>query len=510
VQVAHPEEFAGEVQLAHDMGRFADDPLGFVLYAFPWDTDPALQLVELKSPWREKYGCKYGPDAWACDFLDAVAQEVRTRKFNGRMAVPVVRGAVTSGHGIGKSALTAWLVMWIMSTRPHSQGTVTANTAPQLQTKTWAQLAKWKKICITSHWFEIATGRGMMHMRHKDYPDTWFVSAQTCREENSEAFAGQHAANATSFYIFDEASAIPESIKEVAEGGVTDGEPMMFAFGNPTRNTGWFYETFGKQKHRWITRRIDSRKVQITNKKQIDEWIADYGEDSDFVKIRVRGEPPSASSNQLISRLVVEEAMRRKLGNHQFAFAPVILGVDVAWEGDDRSAVMMRQGLFTKLLGVYRGIDNMTLGGLVEQWWTQYNADGVFVDVGWGTGVIDFLRSIGRQPVPVNFGGASLKPEWKDKRSEMWGDMAKWLADGGALEELPDLVDDLIGPDYFFLPNGQKKLEAKKDMKARGLQSPDLADALALTFAVPIRSRQSAAARERRAAFAKADYNVLG
>jgi hypothetical protein len=331
VQVAHPEEFAGEVQLAHDMGRFADDPLGFVLYAFPWDTDPALQLVELKSPWREKYGCKYGPDAWACDFLDAVAQEVRTRKFNGRMAVPVVRGAVTSGHGIGKSALTAWLVMWIMSTRPHSQGTVTANTAPQLQTKTWAQLAKWKKICITSHWFEIATGRGMMHMRHKDYPDTWFVSAQTCREENSEAFAGQHAANATSFYIFDEASAIPESIKEVAEGGVTDGEPMMFAFGNPTRNTGWFYETFGKQKHRWITRRIDSRKVQITNKKQIDEWIADYGEDSDFVKIRVRGEPPSASSNQLISRLVVEEAMRRKLGNHQFAFAPVILGVDVAW-----------------------------------------------------------------------------------------------------------------------------------------------------------------------------------
>ena len=109
--------------------------------------------------------------------------------------MPAIRAAVQSGHGVGKSALVGMLVQWIMSTRPHSQGTVTANTSPQLNTKTWAQIAKWNRLSITSHWFTISTGRGAMRMSHVAHPDTWFCSAQTCREENSEAFAGQHAAN---------------------------------------------------------------------------------------------------------------------------------------------------------------------------------------------------------------------------------------------------------------------------------------------------------------------------
>jgi len=114
--------------------------------------------------------------------------------------------------------MTGWLVNWIMSTRPHAQGTVTANTGTQLETKTWAQIAKWTKMSVTAHWFSVSMGRGSMKMVHKEHPASWFCTAQTCREENSEAFAGQHAANSTSFYINDEASAIPEKIWEVQEG----------------------------------------------------------------------------------------------------------------------------------------------------------------------------------------------------------------------------------------------------------------------------------------------------
>jgi hypothetical protein len=144
---------------------------------------------------------------------------------------------------------------------------VTANTAEQLSSKTWAGVAAWHSRCITGHWFDLTTGKGAMRLKHRDHPESWRVDAQTSRkEENSESFAGLHAASSTPWYLFDEASAIPAKIWEVAEGGKTDGEPMHFVFGNPTRNTGAFAECFGKMRHRWVTRQIDSRQVQITNK----------------------------------------------------------------------------------------------------------------------------------------------------------------------------------------------------------------------------------------------------
>jgi len=135
---------------------------------------------------------------------------------------------VASGHGIGKSALTAWIVLWLMSTRPDSRGTVTANTYVQLETKTWAAIQKWHKLCLTAPWFVCTTNR----LYHRDSKETWFCSPATCKEENSEAFAGQHAAAASSFYVFDEASAVPDKIFEVAEGGLSDGHPFIFLYGN--------------------------------------------------------------------------------------------------------------------------------------------------------------------------------------------------------------------------------------------------------------------------------------
>ena len=262
-----------ELQLATDLSNLFADPLGYVMYIFPWTSYQTIQLVELQSPYKERFsGCKYGPDVWACEFLDALGEEIKARKFDGRSAVDPIQMATASGHGIGKSVLVAWLIKFIMDTRPFSKGTVTANTAEQLKTKTWAELGKWHKLSLTEHWFIYNSGRGAMNLAHKKHKEEWRCDAQTCREENSEAFAGQHAASATSFYIFDEASAVPDKIFEVREGGTTDGEPMVFDFGNPTRNSGRFFEhCAGRFRHRYKVRCIDSRSVSITNKERIQQ-----------------------------------------------------------------------------------------------------------------------------------------------------------------------------------------------------------------------------------------------
>jgi len=235
---SHPD-----LQIAQIIAETYDDPLAFVQLAYPWREPGELAGFT-------------GPDEWQSAFLTDLGEGVRSRGFDGIHAVSPIRMATASGHGIGKSTLVAWVVDWIMSTRPHCQGTITANTYTQLETKTWAAIQKWTGMCVTGGWFQ-ATGTRLYH-RH--YPKTWFCSAQSCREENSEAFAGQHAVSSTSFYLFDEASAIPDKIFEVAEGGLTDGEPMIFAFGNATRAGGKFHRvTFGSERDRWNHRSIDSR-----------------------------------------------------------------------------------------------------------------------------------------------------------------------------------------------------------------------------------------------------------
>jgi len=482
-----------DLELARDMGRFFDDPLGFVIYAWPWDTDKTLQVVELPSPWRERFNTRYGPDAWACEFLDSIGAQVREKGFDCTHPVAPTRCAISSGHGIGKSAMTAWLVNWIMSTRPYCKGVVTANTAVQLESKTWAEIAKWTKRSITGHWFNVSTGRGAMRMTHVQHPESWRVDAQTCREENSESFAGLHAATSTPFYIFDEASAVPDKIWEVAEGGMTDGEPMWFVFGNPTRNTGRFHACFNGQRHRWHGRQIDSRTVAITNKAQIDEWIADWGEDSDFVRVRVRGVFPRAGSLQFIARDAVDAAMLREQPYQALENRTAIMGVDVARFGDDQSVIRTRIGRDARTFEPlrFRELDTMQLAARVVEH-VQFLRRAklrvvVFVDGGGvGGGVVDRLRQLAVDVVEVQFGGkADDARKYANKRAEMWGRMREWLAIGHLAKD-EALVTDLTGVEYGFNASDQILLESKESMKKRGLASPDDADALALTFAHPV------------------------
>lgn len=467
--------------LAEDMGRFFYDPLGWVLYAFEWGVGE-LEGFD-------------GPDDWQREFLDDWGDAIKRNNFDGVRPVEAYQAATSSGHGIGKSALSSWIILFIMSTRPYCKGVVTANTSEQLRTKTWGELGKWRKRCITGHWFVYNNGKGNMNLYHGDHPESWRVDGQTCREENSESFAGLHAANSTPFYLFDEASAVPDKIWEVAEGGLTDGEPFWFVFGNPTRNSGRFHACFGRFRHRWRTRQIDSRQAKMTNKVKIEQWRTDYGEESDFFKVRVRGQFPSASVTQFIPGDSVTEARKREA--HVFRHEPLILGVDVARFGDDSSVLCRRRGRDARSLPWLRfpQLDTMQLAARVAELIDQHKRmgdpiDAIFVDGGGvGGGVIDRLRQLGHDVIEVNFGGKASLPRYFNKAAEMWDLMKNALGAGLAIPDEQDIEDELVGREYSYTSDNKIQLESKRDMKERGLASPDNADALSLTYAYPVAPR---------------------
>ena len=469
-----------DLELADFVSQFYADPLGFVKACYPWGEPGPL----------EQYT---GPDTWQTEVLTRIGEAVKVRKFDGVHPVEPIRVVISSGHGIGKSTLQAWLVDWIMSTRPGCRGTVTANTNTQLDTKTWAAIQKWTKLCLTAHWFECNTAR----LYRVGSRESWFCAPQSSKEENSEAFAGQHAADSTSFYVIDEGSAVPDVIYDVAEGGLTDGEPMLFVFGNPTRSSGRFYQVcFGMLRERWHPLVIDARTATFTNKTQIAEWIQDYGEDSDFVRVRVRGLPPAASDLQYIGSDLVRAAQQRE--PNVFPDDPLVCGLDVARGGMDHCVFRFRRGMDARTLKAIRvpgeqARDSMRLVTLAVDILNKDHGgrkvETLFVDAtGIGGPIVDRLRQMGyRNVMEVQFGGESPDPKYANMRAYMWGKLRDWLAKG-AIDDSPRLEMDLTGPGYGHDKQDRLVLESKEHMKARGVDSPDDGDALATTFALPVRA----------------------
>jgi hypothetical protein len=462
-----------EQKLQEAMEQLVYDPLSFVYFAFDWGKGILLG--------------EEGPDTWQRDILNEIGNGSKTIE-------EALRIAVRSGHGIGKTALIAWIILWFMSTRPHPQVVVTANTALQLSGKTWRELAKWNKLMLHKHWFKWTATK----FYHVDHPETWFASAIPWSKERSESFAGTHEAHV--LIIFDESSNIADIIWEVAEGAMTTPGAMWIAFGNPTRNSGRFSECFKKFRHRWIMREIDSRSAKKANLKQLEQWITDYGEDSDFVRVRVKGQEPRASSMQLIPSDLVEGAYGRHVIETDYNRQPKIMGIDIARQGDAMSVICKRQGLACLNLLKLRIPDNMQVAAMIAHEINEWEPDAVFIDQGAGVGVIDRLRQLGHDVVEVPFGSKADEDErFANKRMEMWWRVKDWLKAGGVIPADTDLRDDLIGPEYgFHGPKDKMILEKKEDMLSRGLASPDCGDSLALTFAYKIHSQEDRKSSHKR------------
>lgn len=427
-----------------------------------------------------------GPDEWQTWVL----QMVRDNILSVDQAIQI---AVTSGHGIGKSALVGWLIWWSYSTYPGTRGVVTANTENQLKTKTWVEIAKWHRLFIAKHLFK-CTATAIFSI-DEDQAREWRIDIVPWSERNTEAFAGLHNAGKRIIIIFDEASAIPDIIWETTEGALTDEdtEILWFVFGNPTRNTGRFRECFpgGQFHHRWWTRKVNSMEVKRTNKIQLQQWIDDYGADSDFCKVRIFGEFPSVDATSFITRDIAAEAASRILEAPQNG--PVVLGVDVARFGDDFSVIFPRQGrdASSRPPRFFQGLTTTALTQQIIRAYNDYNAAAVFIDGGGvGGGVVDSCRALGLNVYEVQFGARAdglTTEKYMNKRAEIWGMMRDWLKVGSIPDKIADrnLIDELIAPTYTLNIKDNIQLESKDMMKRRGVASPDFADALACTFAFP-------------------------
>jgi len=463
--------------------QIKDNPLAFVMLLFPWG---------VKGTPLEHFS---GPRKWQRDVMQDIAAHIKQN--NGKIDFDTLREAVASGRGIGKSALVSWLVIWMLSTRIGSTTIVSANSESQLRKVTWAEITKWLAMGLNSHWFEVSAtslqpAKWLTELVERDLRKGtryWGVEGRLWSAENPDAFAGVHNMDGV-LVIFDEASGIDDAIWAVTAGFFTENTPnrFWFAFSNPRRNTGYFYETFHSKRDFWNTKVVDARTVEGTDKAVYQQIIDEYGPDSAQAHVEVYGQFPSAGDDQFIGANTVDEAMKRV--KYQDMSAPIVIGVDPARFGADATVIAVRQGRDIVKIIRHRGDDTMTVVGYVIDAIEEYKPTLVVIDEGGlGAGIVDRLKEQRYKIKGVNFGNKSKNPVmYGNMRAQMWGDMREWLKTASIPNDRflkTDLISPMMKPDS----RGTIFLESKKDMKARGLASPDAADAIAVTFAFPVAHR---------------------
>lgn len=450
--------------------------------------DDLYQYVMFKYPWGEK-GTPLenfqGPRKWQKDVLDTVTKHIRDNQ--GRVDFEVLRCAVASGRGIGKSALVSWLVGWMLDTRIGSTTIVSANSESQLRSVTWAEITKWVSMSLNSHWYEISATRitpakwltDLVERDLKKGTRYWICEGRLWSEENPDAYAGLHNFDGV-LLIFDEGSGIPAPIWSVADGFFTENTPnrFRFAFSNPRRNSGTFYECFNAKRKYWDTRNIDARTVEGTDKAVYQQIIDEYGPESYEAYVEVYGEFPNESEDQFIPSPWVNEAMARAL--HNDMNDEVMMGVDPARHGADSTVIAIRRGRDLLELLSYQGDDAVDVEAHIVAAMAQYKPIIVNIDAdGVGGPIYDHLHRRGfKQVRPIYSGRTSIKPAvYANKRAEMWAEMKQWLREASIPND-KRLKSDLITPLRKTTNKGQILIEAKKDIKSRGYPSPDRADAL--------------------------------
>jgi len=442
------------------LASVADDPLAFVMGAFPWG-EPDTVLHDYPD----------GPDEWS----KWLFEQIRVGLLNPDEAIQL---AIASGHGIGKSATVSWVIFWAFTTFPDCRGVVTANTETQLKTKTWAELGKWFNLCFFARDHFILNATSLIS-KDPTRERTWRIDMIPWSEKNTEAFAGLHNKGKRLLLIMDEASAIPDVIHEVAEGALTDADTQIIWLmcGNPTRNAGRFKEAFAGGKHAefWISRQIDSRTVRVTNKSRFEKWIKVYGLDSDFVRIRVLGQFPRVGEMEFFSAHEIDGAMSPDREVFVDAFTPLALGVDVARFGANNSVIFPRKGRDARSIPrkVYNGISTTELANRVHDTFNELRPDGIFIDEGGvGGGVVDQCRNQRLHVIGVQFGGKDIITAGSDQNpGESYANMrAAMLAIRYTLNKKDEIV--LVSKEDLLEDNP-------------GLILDDL-DALCLTFGGPL------------------------
>lgn len=451
--------------------NFEYDPLGFVEFSYPWGEGGTPLANES------------GPDKWQKLFLKDIGKALEAGGEHGA----VIKQACKAAHGVGKTAVIGWICDWGISTHPYTRGTVSAMTEPQLRTKTWAEVAKWHQMCITAPLFRISGRELTLNVKDQTKLRTWRFDAVAWNKADPSAYAGLHNKNRRVIIIYDECAEIVDSIWEVSEGALTDADTqiMWLAFGQPLKTNGKFYHCF-QPKTTWRTYTVSGVDSKFTNKAQIESWKKEYGEDSDFYRVRALGQFPRFGLNNFISPETVMNAQNRLHHPNSIERYPKIMGLDPAAFGDNFSVLTIRQGPAIVYQKAWSGLDGPDLASrVVDEWHRHRNTVECCVDViGIGQSVCDALARVPGFPLtPINVSmPASEAATYHNMRAQLWAKMRKWLEDQGSLPADDDLAIQLTSLDYGFDGKSRYQMESKQDMKEQGKKSPDKADSLALTF----------------------------
>jgi len=499
-----------EEQLIKQLLELSDDPLSFVLFAFPWGQPGPLQDKK--------------PRKWQVRALKKMRDHMRSNRAKSALELSpeLFRMARASGRGIGKSAFLAWVALWLFSTVMGSTTIVSANTESQLKDTTFPEIKKWASMSMNSHWFEyqamsIKPASWLVQLlRQSTQLDEsyWYIQARLWSEENPDAFAGPHSQLGMAV-LFDEASGISTNIWPVAQGYFTDKtlHRIWIAISNPRNPTGEFFNCFHVNRDQWDRENIDARSVEENDAQIYQDIIDRHGADSDEARVEVYGMFPRHGDKQFIGRGTVEEAIERAI--ERDAGAPLLMGVDPARFGDDAAEIVFRQG---RDWTVHEGISLpkgsiVQLANVIAREIEDRNPDAVFIEGdGVGGGLIDILKDRRYKIIEVSMGGKpDDKDDYADHRTECW-DRMKDALPYSSISRDSELHDDLSGPTYDYSNNGKLKLESTRDMKKRGLASPNKASAFAVTFARPVarRDRPASRAHSRRQFAEGVDYAVLG
>ena len=395
---------------------------------------------------------------------------------------PLSRVAVSSCTGAGKTTALVWLTYLYLLTQDDCRVLVTSPSFQQLTRVYHAEMLKWKgKMDVkVADMFEITRERVTMTSPRK----VQVANLVTASADNKESLQGGHAGNYV--ILADEASGIEETTFDVLLRTLSTGTGGRFILtSNPTRSVGRFYDIFHKDLPGWdkhFFEAFDCPHIAPGFAKEMEDT---YGKDSDHYRIGVLGQFPRTTNSQFISSEVVEQGMKQGLPFSAYTNFPIVIGADIARFGDDKTVFVARQG--PKILDItsLKGQDTMEVSAALLQYWNDFGASVIFVDaIGIGAGVFDRCKQL-KMPVKEVMGShKSTKPmEYFNMRSQLWGEMRHWINNGPDLPYNDELRNQLVGMTYGYTAKMQIALTTKKDIKKMGLSSPDIADALSLTFA---------------------------
>jgi phage terminase large subunit len=435
-----------------------------------WRADP-VRFV------REAFGVE--PDAWQADMLRAFASAKRL--------------AMKACKGPGKTAVLAWMVWNFLATRPYANVAATSISGDNLRDGLWKELAKWQR---QSPFLVAAFEWQKERIVAREAPADWWASARQWSKsadsaQQSNTLAGLHADYM--LFVIDEAGGVPLPVAVTAEAALASGIETKFVMaGNPTHTEGPLWEACTAQRHLWHVVEVTGDPDDPNRSPRIDpEWarqqIAMFGRENPWVLVNVFGKFPPASLNALLGPDEVQAAMRRHLTEDAYSWSQKRIGIDCARFGDDRTVLFPRQGLAAFPPVVMRNAAGTAIAARVMAAKLRWSSELEILDDtgGWGQSTIDTLRAAGHSPIGVQFHGPAIDARYANRRAEGWMQMAEWVKRGGALPEIPEIVAELTTPTFTFTAAGKFLLEDKDQVKKRLGRSPDLADALALTFMLP-------------------------